>query len=78
MNLYKLFNEHPASVGETYFEHLAAAGGFAGRMLLATLACFVHAIFPFLCVTTGGGIVTRLHERMVANRTRLPHTNNSF
>lgn len=71
MRPYKLFTEHPAAVGETYFEHLAAAAGFAGWMLVAMLACFIHAIFPFLCVTTGSSIIKRLHDRMVTNRARL-------
>ncbi|MCE9640895.1 MAG: DUF6356 family protein [Betaproteobacteria bacterium] len=71
MSPYKLFTEHPATVGETYFEHLGAAASFAGWMLLATLACAIHAIFPFLCVTTGSSIIKRLHDRMVVNRTRL-------
>jgi hypothetical protein len=71
MSPYKLFTEHPATVGETYFEHLGAAAGFAGWMLLATLACSIHAIFPFLCVTTGSSIIKRLHDRMVVNRARI-------
>lgn len=72
MSLHQLFNEHPASVGETYFEHLAAAAQFAGWMLVAAIACFMHAVFPFLCVSTGSGIIKRLHDRMIANRTRTP------
>ena len=71
MSLHKLFTEHPATVGETYFEHLGAAAGFAGWMLVATLPCFIHAIFAFLCVTTGSSIITRLHDRMVTNRARI-------
>ena len=71
MSLHSLFTEHPASVGETYFEHLAAAARFAGWMLVATIACLVHAIFPFLCVSTGSGIIKRLHDRMIVNRARL-------
>lgn len=70
MSIHKLFTEHPASVDETYLEHLGAASSFAGWMLVAGLACAVHAVFPFLCVTTGSGIITRLHDRMVLNRTR--------
>ena len=68
MSLTKFFTEHPASIGETYFEHLGAATRFAGWMMAASIACFVHAIFPFLCVTTGSSIIKRLHERMVTSR----------
>ena len=70
MSLNHLFTEHPASVGETYFEHLGVAARFAGWMLIAAIACFLHAIFPFLCVTTGSGIIKRLHDRMITSRTR--------
>ena len=64
----KLFTEHPASVGESYLEHLAAAAGFSMRLFAGALACLVHAIFPFLCVRTGSGIIRTLNDRMVVNR----------
>ena len=78
MSLHKLFTEHPAAVGETYFEHMGAAASFAGWMLLATLACLIHAIFPFLCVATGSSIIRRLHGRMVTNRARVPDAANAM
>ena len=66
-----LFTDHPATVGESYTEHLAMAGRFAGRMLLGSAACLVHALLPFLFVKTGSAIITELHGRMVTNRDRL-------
>ncbi len=66
-----LFTDHPAAVGESYTEHLGMAGGFAGRMLLGSAACLVHALLPFLFVKTGSAIITELHGRMVTNRARL-------
>ena len=68
----RLFTEHPASVNETYFEHLCAAISFATAMAVATLACLVHAFLPFLCVTTSSRKITELHDRMVANRMTHP------
>jgi hypothetical protein len=68
--LKRLFTEHPASVGESYAEHLVAASGFAGRMFIASLACFLHALLPFLCVKTGSRAIAELNDRMVANRVR--------
>lgn len=65
----RLFVEHPASVGESYFEHMGVAASFGGAMFLGSLACFVHAVFPGLCVKTGSGVVTTLHHRMVTHRT---------
>lgn len=64
------FTAHPASVGETYGEHLAVAGGFGGRLMLAGLACLIHGLFPFLFVKTGSRAVAELHQRMVTGRTR--------
>ena len=66
----RLFTEHPASVGETYGEHLMMAAGFSLRMVLGATACLVHALLPFLFVKTGSAIITDLHGRMVAHRDR--------
>lgn len=68
--LKALFCDHPASVGESYGEHLAAAGGFALRLFAAALVCAVHAVLPFLFERTASAIVDGLHDRMVANRRR--------
>jgi hypothetical protein len=62
------FTEHPASVGENYFEHLRNAAGFAGSMITGGLACLVHAVLPFLFTKTGSGVVASLHTRMITNR----------
>lgn len=62
------FTEHPASVGESYLEHMGVAASFGGRMLAASLACFVHAVLPFLFLRTGSNTISTLHERMVRNR----------
>lgn len=66
----RLFKDHPASVGESYFQHMGASASFAGAMLVGSLACMVHALVPALCVRTGSGIITRLHHRMVTHRTK--------
>jgi hypothetical protein len=68
MDLNRLFTEHPASVGETYWEHLLRASWFAGRMLGGAVACLIHAIFPFLFVRTGSRAITDLHTAMVTGR----------
>jgi Family of unknown function (DUF6356) len=66
------FIEHPASVGESYFEHLRHASGFAARMLTGGLACLVHAVLPFLFTHTGSGIIATLNTRMATNRRNRP------
>ncbi len=72
MNPVRLFNDHPASVGENYGQHLVHASGFGFRMMLGGLACMVHGLLPFLFVKTGSQQITSLHSRMVTNRSKLP------
>ncbi len=64
------FTEHPSNVGETYGEHFQVAMRFSGAMLRGGLACFVHALLPFCCTTTGSQTIRRLHEEMVTSRHR--------
>lgn len=68
--LHRLFNEHPASVGESYLAHMGQAFSFGGVMLLVGLACLVHGLLPFLFVKTGSDAIRRLHDRMVIHRDR--------
>jgi hypothetical protein len=68
----RLFTEHPASVGETYREHFVRAASFGASMLVGAPAAFLHAAVPGVCTNTSSRIVTRLYDRMVVNRSRLP------
>lgn len=68
--LKRAFTEHPASVGESYFQHMGMALGFSARMILGGLACLAHGVFPFLFKSTGRRCIEDLHDRMVANRDR--------
>ncbi len=70
MSLRTLFTDHPASVGESYGEHLVQATGFGVRMVLGGLACIFHGLLPFLFVKTGSTQVVKLHGRMVTGRTK--------
>jgi hypothetical protein len=70
MNPIRAFSQHPASVGESYSEHLLHATGFGLRMMFGGLACLVHGVLPFLFERTGSRTVTRLNDCMVANRHR--------
>jgi Family of unknown function (DUF6356) len=73
MNLKRAFTEHPASVGETYSEHLVEAVCFGTRMMLAGIACLVHGALPFLFVRTGSRAIANLNERMITNRRGVSH-----
>jgi hypothetical protein len=68
--LRSLFVEHPASVDETYLEHLISAVGFGTKMIVAGVACMVHGLFPAVFVTRGSDAICALHERMVMKRRR--------
>ena len=70
MSPIRAFTEHPASVGESYGEHMGQAVCFGSRMVLAGLACLVHGVLPFLFVRTGSRTINELNERMVLNRRR--------
>lgn len=63
----RLFLEHPRVVNETYTEHMGAAFGVGGRMLFASLKCFVHGLIPGLYKTAGSDAICELH-RQVAPR----------
>lgn len=66
----QMFTDHPRSVGETYFQHMAVAADFGVRMFTGALCCLLHAAFPFLFERTASAIITELHDRMVTNRIR--------
>ena len=60
--------DHLDEVGESYWEHMLKATGFAVAMLVGGVACLVHALLPFLFVKTGSARIRHLHEVMVENR----------
>ena len=66
----RLFTDHPASVNETYWQHLWAAAGFGFRMIWGGIVCLVHALIPGAFCTKGSDLICELHERMVTNRRR--------
>jgi hypothetical protein len=68
VNVIRAFTEHPASVGESYTEHLGHAACFGMRMIFAGIACLVHGVLPFLFVRTGSRAITDLNDRMIVNR----------
>ena len=65
--MIRAFTEHPASVGESYTEHLFRAMYFGMRMVFAGVACLLHGVLPFLFVRTGSRAIADLNDRMVLN-----------
>ena len=43
-----LFLEHPASVGESYWQHMGQAMRFGTLLCLTGFACLFHGLLPFL------------------------------
>ena len=66
--MLKLFTDHPTSVGETYFEHLLTAATFSTRLLIASIVCLIHSVFPFLFKKEGSKMITDLYCCMVTAR----------
>ncbi len=66
--LKRLFQDHPAKVGESYFEHMAFAFRFSGRLIRAGLAAFVHGVVPACCETTASSAVLAMNDEIRARR----------
>jgi hypothetical protein len=64
----RTFLDHPASLGETYFEHQKHALSYAASMFYGAAACLLHGLVPAACKSTGSRTVLRLHERMTITR----------
>ncbi|MBI1417391.1 MAG: hypothetical protein GC146_09225 [Limimaricola sp.] len=60
----RLFLDHPASVDETYFQHMRFAGWFSFWLATAAGAALLHAIVPAVCETTASRIIRRLYARI--------------
>ncbi len=68
--MIQLFTKHPQSVGETYFEHLVMASGFAGTLVIAAMICAIHAVLPFMFEKTGSRMIAELYQRTGPGRVR--------
>ena len=60
----RLFLSHPASVGESYFQHQRVALSFALPLLGAGMAALVHAFVPGFCERRAGDMIRKLHDRL--------------
>jgi hypothetical protein len=63
-----LFLSHPRSLGETYLEHQGVALSFAGELMVAGLACAIHAFIPALFTRTASQKIERLYLRLNVKR----------
>lgn len=65
---WRIFAAHPASVGETYTEHLAAAARLGIGLIAAGLACLLHALVPAAFEDRASRAVARLHRELAERR----------
>ena len=61
--LSRAFLDHPRSVDESYFQHLAFAARFALLLAAAAGAALVHALIPCMFQKTASGIIATLYQR---------------
>ena len=76
---HRLFKEHPAEVGETYFEHMGASLGFCGKLLKLAGCAFIHAVIPGLHKSTVSDAVREMEPGMTrrANEAREKRMHNA-
>jgi hypothetical protein len=64
-----IFNEHPHSIGETYWQHFFFASKFGSQMVIGGLACIIHAIFPFIFKKTASDYLLQMTNDFVSRMT---------
>ena len=69
--LARLFRDHPAKVGETYFEHMAFALGFSVRLFRAAFAALLHGLVPAFCETTASAEVLAMNDEIRNRRAQM-------
>lgn len=62
--IQRIFLSHPATVDETFFQHMLFALRFALSLFAAAGAALVHAFVPCLFEKTASRIITRLYGRI--------------
>ena len=70
-SMSKLFTAHPEAVGESYFEHMAFALKFSGRLFRAAFAAFAHGFVPGVCETTASSAILEMNDEIRARRTEM-------
>ena len=64
MRISEKITDHPASVGQTYFEHFKFAVKVSASLLKAFSACLIHAVYPPLHRNTASATIAELHNRI--------------
>ena len=59
----RVFLEHPRSVDESYFEHMAFAGKFSFRLFAAAFCALIHAIIPCAFEKTASRMIADMYAK---------------
>jgi hypothetical protein len=73
---YRLFLDHPHSLGMSWAEHGAGAVKIGVELLAAGLAALVHAVVPGWFTQTAGKIVARIYHHIQGRRAGAPNPEN--
>ena len=68
MRISEKITDHPASVGQTYFEHFKFAVKVSTSLLKAFSACLIHAIYPPVHKNTASATIAELHNRIAQRK----------
>ena len=63
-NIVDLFTDHPHSKGQSYFNHLLNALGYAILLAVACIFLIIHAFIPFLFKDVPSGIMADVMDRI--------------
>jgi hypothetical protein len=66
--LVRMFVEHPRSLGMSWAGHGIGAVKIGGELVVAGLACMVHAIVPGWFTQTAGKTVTHMYDHMTKRK----------
>lgn len=65
---YRLFADHPRSLGMSWARHGIGAAKIGVELIAVGFACLVHAIVPGLFTQTAGKTITRMHSEIVSRK----------
>lgn len=64
----KIFFDHPAEIGEGYFEHQKNAFRISIKLLKLSMIVTIHAIFPCLFTDTGSENIKKLNNKLIERK----------
>ena len=65
---YRLFVEHPKSLGMTWSGHGVGAVKIGAELIGAGCAAMIHAVVPALFTETAGKTVTRIYDHIQSRK----------